>query len=72
MRLRPPRLGPVVTAAQLEADAERDRARVRAELRDRIDIAREVGVDFEAVLRAVAHTDPDAVRYALDQAGAPA
>lgn len=71
MRLRPFRKGPVVTARQLEAQARRDRARVRSELRDRIDHAREVGVDFEAVLRTVAHAQPDAVRYALDEAGAP-
>ena len=54
-----------------EAAVERDRARVDAELTDRIDHAHEVGVDFEAIVRALGERLPDAVRAALDEAGAP-
>lgn len=58
-------------AAQPNA-ADRDAARMQAELRHRIDHAVEVGVDFEAVLRWVAHERPDVVNEALDEHGAPA
>ena len=54
-----------------KAARERDRARVRDELRERLDHCREVGLDFEAVVRSLADTVPDAVRTALDEAGAP-
>lgn len=48
--------------------AARDTARVRAELRVRMD---RWGVDFEAALRWLANENPDAVNEALDEIGAP-
>lgn len=55
-----------------KAARERDRVRVRAELRERIDHCREAGVDFEAVVRSLADIVPDAVHTALDETEAPA
>lgn len=54
------------SCARIEADANR----IRAELRDRLD--RATPDQYEAALRELAHTDPDAVNAALDEAGAPA
>jgi hypothetical protein len=59
------------TPEALAAQRKADRKRVRAELRDRIDHCREVGVDFEDVLRWIANENPDLVTEALDEAGAP-
>jgi hypothetical protein len=54
-----------------QAEADRDRDRVVAELRERIDHGREVGVDFEAIVRSLSLVVPDVVRAAIDVAGAP-
>ena len=48
--------------------AEADLARIRAELRDRLD--RCDPFDHEAALREIAHRDPDLVNDVLDQNGA--
>ena len=59
--------GCAACASAIEADEKR----VRAELRDRIDACREVGLDFEDIVRALADKNPDLVREALDDMGAP-
>ena len=51
------------------ANAEADLARIRNELRDRLD--RCDPFDHEAALRQLAHRDPDLVNEALDTTGAP-
>jgi len=56
-------------AAAAREDVARNEARIRAELRDRLDRCDPFA--YEAALREAAHLNPDLITEALDATGAP-